>query len=200
MAYRDAFTNGWRAYGTSLSNKANGFTSTLLEVKDPESWMDEGTLGFIAGVKVHQAATTPVPRVANEVIDIVSAETGEIFAESLTGLGSARRWIAARGLTEDHVDTDAEVDETMAQHAEHIAEWESKKTTHPQHLEEIEATIARMKAAPPTRYLYVKEDSCPRVSFPTEFIPAMYDEDGTLVFDGYWGGSRVSTMDFAEAS
>jgi hypothetical protein len=40
---------------------------------------------------------------------VVSVATGEIFAETLTGEGSARRWIESRGLTFDSLETEEEM-------------------------------------------------------------------------------------------
>lgn len=135
----------------------------------------------------------------NEVIDIVSYETGEIFAEGLCGLGSARRWLKSRGLTEHSLETDEDFEAGTVSRSEMLAQWELRLETHPQHREEIEAEMAKLKAEPPVRFLYVTNDFCPRAYFATEWIPDYFDpDDGRLLWAGRWGGDMVWTYDFVD--
>lgn len=132
---------------------------------------------------------------------IVSAVSGEIFAENLTGRGSAIRWIESRGLTLDHEDSDAEAAESVRCFKECLAEWESKRDVYPQHLVEIEENIARMEANGPPRYVWVKEDSCPSIEFPVrDWWPPIRDSYTNEVLDeGFWfNSSWIRTTAFAD--
>lgn len=131
---------------------------------------------------------------------IASVETGEIFAENLTGRGSALRWIESRGLTLDHEDTDVEFEETVATFKADLAEWESRRDVYPQHLVEIEENIARMEAEGPTRFVWVKEDSCPKAGFSREWIELQQDpRDPSITWGGFWSALNLLwTTDFAD--
>lgn len=119
------------------------------------------------------------------LISVVSAETGEIFAEGLCGLGSARRWVTDHGLTEDYLEDDEEYAKSVAGHELYMFEMEVM-------LAGPNAADARKRldaaiAEGPTRFLYVKDYRvCLDLSPIRSWSPPIRDVNGTVVDDGFW--------------
>lgn len=118
--------------------------------------------------------------------DIVSFETGEIFAEGLCGEGSVGRWIRSRGLTFHSMETEEEWKQSEAARVAYLEEFEEKLGTHPEHAEGIIREIERYSIES-VRYVYVKESRVKKVEFPVRaWHPPIRDEDGDILDEGFW--------------
>lgn len=112
---------------------------------------------------------------------VASLATGIIFAENLTGEGSARRWAESRGLTFDSLQTDEELAVIRARADAWIVKLRQMlPCSSPDVVVWIQREID-LYSTPHIRGLYVKEDVCPMAEI--------------FVGDGRW----ASTYDFADS-